>query len=139
MKSITKSLIVSFILSFSCVSSAEIAVIVNPSNSENLTQADIKRIFLGKMKSYSNGSKIVPFNQNKSSNIKPLFDSTVLGKSPGQMKAYWSKILFSGKGKPPKAVPDDQAVLNAVISESAAIGYVDSANITDKVKVIARF
>jgi hypothetical protein len=62
-----------------------------------------------------------------------------VGKSSSQLNAYWSKLVFTGKGTPPEKLTTDQAVIDFVAANGNAIGYVDSAKVTDKVKVIATF
>ena len=47
------------------------------------------------------------------------------GKSPAQMKAYWSKIIFTGRGQPPKEVPNSAAVKKGIVENPAVIGYVE--------------
>ena len=62
-----------------------------------------------------------------------------MGKSGSQYKAFWSKLVFTGKGKPPKEMSGDAAVIAAVSANPDAIGYVSASAVTDAVKVIATF
>ena len=98
----------------------------------------IKKIYLGKSKSFSNGDKVNPINQDGTS-VADEFNDKVVGKSSSQLNAYWSKLVFTGKGTPPEKLTTDQAVIDFVAANNDAIGYVDSAKVTDKVKVIATF
>lgn len=139
MKNLIRVILFSFFTIASTIASAEIAVVVHPSNASALSNDDIKRIFLGKMKSFPGGSSAIPLNQNSSSGVRKSFDSSALGKSASQIKAYWSKLVFSGKGNPPKEVANDQEVINLVKDNPAIIGYVDSSNVTGDVKVVAKF
>ncbi len=119
--------------------SAEVLVITNPSNSAALTESDVKRIFLGKMKSFPGGGTILSVNQSTSSDVRKTFDKAALGKSPSQMKAYWSKLVFSGKGNPPKELASDAEVIKLVAENPAVIGYIDAASKTSDVKVVASY
>ncbi len=123
----------------SCLSLAEVAVVANKANSATINDSDISRLFLGKLKQYANGTKVEPINQKMGSVIRNEFESKVLKKSASQIKAYWSKRVFSGKGKPPKEVTSDQEVLAIVSANAGAIGYVDAANVNDSVKVVKKF
>jgi ABC-type phosphate transport system substrate-binding protein len=118
---------------------AEIAVIVHPSNAAAIDDASISRIFLGKLKSYPGGGQALPINQNEGSGATSEFNSKVLKKSGSQLKAYWSKLVFTGKGTPPKAVASDAEVINLVSSNPNIIGYVDSGSVTGAVKVVAKY
>ncbi|MBB1295804.1 MULTISPECIES: phosphate ABC transporter substrate-binding protein [unclassified Pseudoalteromonas] len=117
---------------------AEVAVIVNPGNANALDAETIKKIYLGKAKSFDNGNKVNPATQNGTA-IADEFNSKVVGKSSSQLNAYWSKLVFTGKGTPPEKFDSDQAVIDFVAANGDSIGYIDSNKATDKVKVIATF
>ncbi|WP_166421821.1 phosphate ABC transporter substrate-binding protein [Pseudoalteromonas sp. Z1A8] len=117
---------------------AEVAVIINPSNVSSVDADTIKKIYLGKSKSFSNGDKVNPVNQDGTS-VTDEFNDKVVGKSSSQLNAYWSKLIFTGKGTPPEKLASDQAVIDFVSANNNAIGYIDSSKVSDKVKVIATF
>jgi len=60
-------------------------------------------------------------------------------KSNSQFKSYWSKLAFTGKGTPPTEVANSAEMINAIKSDAASIGFVDSSAVTGDVKVIATF
>jgi len=122
---------------FACF--AEVAVIVHPSNNNTLDENTIKRIFLGKNKKFDNGNKIIPMNQNQGSGARTEFGKKVLGKSDSQLKAYWSKLIFTGKGTPPDEKSNDAEILKLVASTPDAIAYVDASSLDDSVKVVGKF
>ncbi len=117
---------------------AGVTVIVNTGNANTIDQDEIKKIYLGKSKSFADGVKVNPVNQNGNS-ITDEFNDKVIGKSSSQLNAYWSKLVFTGKGTPPEKLDNDQAVINFVSSNADAIGYIDSSKVSDAVKVIATF
>ena len=117
---------------------ADIAVIINPSNINTVDTDTIKKIYLGKSKSFSNGDKVNPVDQDGTS-VADEFNDKVVGKSSSQLNAYWSKLIFTGKGTPPEKLASDQAVIDFVAANNDAIGYIDSSKVSDKVKVIATF
>ncbi len=123
----------------SAVATAEVAVVVHPSNAASLDQAEISRLFTGRGTTFSNGSKATPLNLAESAAARAEFDSKVLGKSSSQMKAYWSKLVFTGKGTPPKELASDADVKAAVAADASAIGYIDAASVDASVKVIGKF
>lgn len=134
-----KKLILASVVSLCTFSTyAEVAVIVNPSNASALDADTIKKIYLGKAKSFANGNKVNPATQN-STTVADEFNSKVVGKSSSQLNAYWSKLVFTGKGTPPEKFDSDQAVIDFVASNGDSIGYIDSSKATDKVKVVATF
>ncbi|QSX28536.1 MULTISPECIES: type 2 periplasmic-binding domain-containing protein [Shewanella] len=117
---------------------AEVAVVVHPSNNDTLTSADISRIYLGKLKSFPGGSPVVPLDLKEGSDIRSQFVDKVLNKSESQLKAYWSKLVFSGQGQPPKVV-ENAEVLGLIAANPNMIGFMDAAAVDASVKVVARF
>ncbi|SMF55111.1 hypothetical protein SAMN02745866_03535 [Alteromonadaceae bacterium Bs31] len=123
---------------FSQFANAETAVIVHPSNGVSLDKDSIGKIFLGKAKSFPGGESVLPVNQKEGSDIRTGFDETVLGKSSSQIKAYWSKLMFTGKGQPPKEVSSAE-VKSLVAGNPATIGYIDASEVDASVKVVFTF
>lgn len=118
---------------------AGVAVIVHPSNASSFDDSTIKRIFTGKEKSFSNGNKAIPIGQEAGSAATEEFNSKVLNKSSAQLKAYWSKLIFTGKGTPPKEASNDAEVLQTVSGNPDTIGFVSSSAVTGDVKVVKEF
>lgn len=116
---------------------AEVAVIVHPSSGvDSLSEDDVARLFLGKTKSFPNGNQAVPINQNEGSATRDKFNEAVCKKNASQYKAYWSQLVFTGKGTPPKDAGDDAAVKALIAANPTMIGYVDSSAVDATVKVV---
>jgi len=124
---------------FAVNSWAEVAVIVHPSVADSASNKDISRIFLGKSKSLPGGQKVTPISLAEGNAATDEFNDKVLGKSASQLKSYWSKLIFTGKGQPPTELGSDADVVAKVSSDPNSIGYVSSASVTDAVKVLATF
>lgn len=94
---------------------------------------------MGKTKSFSNGRPIILISVSSSEPITDEFNSKVLGKSSSQVKAYWSKILFTGKGTPPQEMDSNNDIIAAISSNPDAIAFIDTSAVTSAVKVIETF
>ena len=121
------------------VALADVAVIVNPNNSDALDKNSISRIFLNKAKAFPSGTKAEPVALGEGQSATDEFNSKVLNKTAAQLTAFWSKLVFTGKGQPPKALASDAEVISAVAANPGAIGYVDAAAVNDSVRVVATF
>lgn len=115
------------------------AVVVNPANSNSLANADIQRIFLGKSKTFADGSKATVLDQAEGSSEREAFANVVLNKNGQQLKAYWAQQLFTGKGKPPEELADSAAVKAKVASDPSAIGYIADTDVDASVKVVLSY
>jgi ABC-type phosphate transport system substrate-binding protein len=127
------------LLVLSSFAHADVAVIVNPSNASALDDDAIKWLFLGKAKSFPNGEQAIPLNQKQGSTVSDEFGDKVLGKSASQLKAYWSKLVFTGKGTPPKEQDNDAEVIKLVASNPNLIGFIDAKSVNDSIKVIKTY
>jgi len=108
---------------------ADIAVIVNPANTATLTTDELTRLYTGR------SSALTAVNIAESSPLRGQFDEKGVGRSSAQLKAHWSKLVFTGKGTPPLELPSEAAVIEHVANNPGAVGYVDAASVTDAVKV----
>lgn len=124
-------------LTFSASSMAGVSVIVNKANTADIKVEDVKRIFLGKASQFPNGQEAVPINLEMSVSSRSEFDSSVLGRSSSQVTSYWSKLVFTGKGTPPKEVSSETDVLELVKNNQNIIAYIDSDKVSGDVRVIA--
>ncbi|GAB1259244.1 type 2 periplasmic-binding domain-containing protein [Aurantivibrio plasticivorans] len=132
-----KYLIIILTLIASAMAQAEIAVIV--SSDSPITAADVKaleRVYLGKANQID-GKDVEVINQGDGEAVTTEFNRVVLNKSNSQVKAYWSKLVFTGKGSPPNTVNNDAEVIAAVKADPRLVGYIDSAAVTPDVKVVA--
>lgn len=137
MKKIIRSLFAILMLTIPTLAVAEIAVIVHPSAAfDSLTEDDVARIFLGKSKSFPGGAQAVPINQNEGAAARDKFNETICKKNASQYKAYWSQLVFTGKGTPPKDAGDDAAVKALIAANPNMIGYVDAGAVDASVKVV---
>ena len=136
-KRIYKPLLAAVLLSsVSGIASAELVEIVHPNNAATIDSTQVQRIFLGKEKKFADGNEATPINTVASNASREQFDTKILERSSSQVAAYWSKLVFTGKGIPPKELENDAAVIATVAADASAIGYVDSAAVTGAVKVI---
>jgi len=121
-----------YLLGMATVVQADIAIIVNPVNSGvSMNLSSIQDIFLGIKLKLPNGATVSPLDQSSEQAIRQKFYQLVAGKSAVEMKAYWARIIFTGRGSPPPVLPDGSAIRHRVASDKGAIGYVDASLVQD--------
>jgi ABC-type phosphate transport system substrate-binding protein len=113
------------------VRSQELVVIVNPA-APAINKEQIMDLYLGR------GSGWTPVDQVATSPIYVTFYKKVIGRDDAQIKAIWSKILFTGRGLPPKQLPDSAAIKKAVAANPNAVGYIEKSAVDASVKVILK-
>jgi len=118
---------------------AGVAVIVNSKSSlASANQTEVVNLFLNKSKTLQ-GERLVPVDQSKGESTRTQFYETIVNKNESQLKAYWSRLIFTGKGLPPVEIGNDKMVLDRVANDPNAIGYVSSDKVNSSVKVLATF
>jgi ABC-type phosphate transport system substrate-binding protein len=116
---------------------AEIAIIVSSnSGAAEINAKTAKKLFLSKIKSIPGMSNITLVGQLDESPIKADFTKKVTKKGMGKYKAYWSKMIFSGKAVPPTEFANDEEVRAYVAKNKDAVGYIDATSVDSSVKVL---
>lgn len=108
----------------------EIAVIVNPKNpATRMFSEQAGQFFLGK-------STLFTPIEHTDGPLRNEFYKKVLDKDSTQVKAIWSKLVFTGKASAPKELGSSADVKKAVAADVSAIGYIEKSAVDDTVKVI---
>jgi hypothetical protein len=68
--------------------------------------------------------------------VRDEFYSKVLGKDAAQVKAVWSRLIFSGKGTAPREIGDVAEVKKLVSANPSTIGFIDKSAVDASVKVV---
>lgn len=118
---------------------AEVSVVVNKANGDAVDAGLIKKIYLGKAKSFDSGAKIDAVTLPDGNSASEEFREKALNKSNSQYKSYWSKLVFTGKGTPPKELNSAADVINHIKGSPNGIGFIPSDKVTGDVKVVATF
>ena len=84
---------------------AVVAVVSAKNPVTSLSKNYVADIFLGKTSKFPDGSRAVPVDQAEGSAARDAFYLQFTGKSPAQVKMYWSKMIFTGRGQPPHEAP----------------------------------
>ena len=114
-----------------------VAVVSARSPITNLSTNQVADIFLGKSSRFPDGTPAVPIDLVEESPVRDRFYAQYAGKSAAQVKAHWSKIIFTGRGQPPRQAADSTEVKRIVTDNPHAIGYIDARQVDASVRVLA--
>ena len=118
---------------------ADIVVVVNEKNPvTGFSHRELVDLYMGRNLHFPDGSLVYRLDQEPDSVIRKDFYRSLVNKSIGQVSAYWAKLLFTGRAMPPQVLNDNNSVLSAVRNNKNAIGYIESINLDNSVKVVAR-
>lgn len=117
---------------------SDIVVVVSAASPiSSLSKNQVEKIFLGKSRRFPNGSRAVPLNQSEGNLERDAFYQMVSGKSPAQIKAHWAKLIFTGRGQPPKEDVSNDDVKQLLTNSGVNISYIDRTAVDDSVKIVA--
>ncbi len=111
------------------LSHAQVAVVMAP-GAAPLTKDQVANVYLGR------NADLKPVDLPEASATRNTFYQKATDREAAQLKAVWARLVFSGKGQPPKEVADAAAVKKAVAADPKAIGYIDKAAVDGSVKVV---
>lgn len=126
-----------------CVSSPGVAmaddiiVIGNRSvPASQLSPKEIKKIYLGKKKNWSNGLKVVFVKLGKG-DVSTKFLKELVKKNPSMYSKYWKKKMFTGSGTPPIVFEKEKDLVAYVAKTKGSVGYVSSKSYSESVKFLS--
>jgi len=121
----------------SIVGNADVVAVVSSKNPVTaMDKSQLADIFLGKASRFPNGVRAVPIDQAEGAPDRDEFYGKVVGKTASQIKAYWSKIIFTGRGQPPPSVSNSIEMKKRIADNPDAIGYIDRSLVDDSVRVV---
>ena len=131
-----KNLSIILILFFTLTLQAEDIVVVVSSKfqSNTLQESDVKRIFLAKTNHINN--KRINVIELKNASYKEIFYKKISNKTQSQLRAYWSRLIFTGKAKPPKQVTSVDLLLKNMSKNESIITYLPISMVTDEMKIL---
>jgi ABC-type phosphate transport system substrate-binding protein len=137
MKTIIHSLLLALAMLLAPTAFAQVAVVVGTKSAATALSAEqAAGLFLGKSDQLPGVGVALLLDQPDSNPTRELFYTKVAGKSAAQVKAAWSRLVFSGKGTPPKEIATSAEVKKLVATNSNAIGYIEKSAVDGSVKVL---
>jgi subtilisin family serine protease len=117
-------------LALASAANAGDVVVVMAAGASPPSKEVIANVYLGR------STELKPLDLPESSAAHQYFYKKATDRDAAQVKAVWSRITFTGQGKPPKELADAAAVKKAVAADPKAIGYILKSDLDSTVKVI---
>lgn len=116
---------------------AHLVVIVSKNSPVTaLTKAEVADIYLARTAQLPGGAEAIPLDQADAGANRSKFYEIVTGKSPAQLRAYWSKLIFTGSAEPPRIFNDVATIKRFVSDHPNALGYIDEQELDPSVKAV---
>ena len=108
-------------------SDADVVVIVNRA-AELPTKEQVSDVYLGRSRTFT------PIDRSETSSLRAEFYRKATGRDTAQIKMVWARLVFTGRGLPPRELRSADAVKEAVATDPKAIGYIEKADLDASVK-----
>ena len=117
--------------------SAEVLVVVSAEAPfTRLTSSDLRDVYLGRRTLIVNGVQVVPLDLTEGTAARSEFYTHYTGQTPAQIKSHWARQIFTGRGQPPQALSNSRAVVERLVSDAKALGYIDSYFLDERLRVV---
>lgn len=133
------SVFIAFLLLTGVVSASEVVVIVNSSNSEQLSLDTIKNIYSDRVITWSNGNRIEMYNLPAGLEAAEIFSRKVLGLSAQAAVKKETNRKITNNLKNPSKTKSERLVVSFVSRKRNAIGYVPKYLVEDNknIRIVA--
>jgi ABC-type phosphate transport system substrate-binding protein len=122
---------------FASVAMAEVVVVVSAKSSvASLSEDQVADVFLGRAGSFPSGEEATPVDQPEDSPLRAEFYRDCTGKSASQLRAYWSRLIFTGRAQPPRELEGAAAIKRYLQARPTGIAYIDRKDVDASVKVV---
>lgn len=138
MKRLLLRFILVFVVLMPLVAGAEsIVVVVNPgSGVETLSRNDVINIFLGSFRQLPSGIPALPVDLPQGHPARVEFYRLLVGKNPAEINTYWSRLIFSGKTRPPIQAQRVEDAMSMVQGSVGAITYLERSKVSGRLRIV---
>jgi len=118
-------------------SAADLVVVVSARSPITVLRLEqVADIFLSEATRFPDGGEVVALDLPIGSPLRDDFYQRVANRTPALMKAYWTKKIFTGRGQPPRELPNSQAVRKLVADNPTLIGYIERSALDASVRPV---
>jgi len=103
---------------------------------EKIDAGQATQLFLRQVTTWPDGVRVQPIDLPQSNPLRAEFYSSITGRSPGQLRAYWARQAFTGMGVPLREVATVEDVNRFIRSTPGSIGYVERRNADAGLKIV---
>ena len=102
-----------------CFANEVYVVVSNDLRGQSFSEDDVKRILLGEISSLKNSRVNLIYPSYSSPEITAISKFVGKGSNVRDLKAYWSKIIFTGKGIPPLTANSEDELKQMLAKENS--------------------
>lgn len=113
-----------------------VAVVSADSPINSLSSSQVIGIFLGRTSHFPDGDGAIPIDQTEGSAARDKFYAHFAAMSAAQVKTFWSRIIFTGRGQPPRIAGTSIELKKLLLANPNAIGYLDRSELDSSLRAV---
>lgn len=102
-----------------------------------LSKHEVRQLYMGNATT-ADGNKVLLLDMPEGSAVRQFFYDSVAGKNESQLKSYWARMLFTGRGTPPRQVRGPKDMARSLKANPDALGYLEEGDLQPGLKVLLR-
>ncbi|MDC8829925.1 hypothetical protein [Alteromonas gilva] len=118
-------------------SEGDIVVAVSgASRIESISKRELIDVFMGRFDVLQNGERVQPVDYSGNPALRGTFYQRLVGKNQKQINAYWSRLVFSGRAKPPVQVDSVQQSIRFILDNPTGLAYLPASRVSEEMKIV---
>ncbi len=93
----------------------------------------VRRMYLGQQRDF------IAVNLPEGDKTRERFEQKIIGRTPAQMKAHWSRLVFTGRAWELSILRSDEDIIGFIQANDNAIGYISDASKANGLFIVERF
>lgn len=102
-----------------------------------LSKAQAEQLYLGRASTLPGGTP-VSLADLPPGPTRDRFYARLTDKNPSQIRAHWSRMVFTGRALPPREVADTEQLRSLLAADPNLIGYLPAAAVEGPLKILLR-
>lgn len=132
-----RQIVAAVLLTTLALARAEVVVVVSARSSvQKLSEEQVADLFLGRASLPVTGGLLEPIDLAEGSAERDDFYRRVAAMSAPQLTAYWARMIFTGRGKPPREVGDERAVKEQMARNPHLLAYLPRQDVDDTMRIV---
>lgn len=120
------------------VSGAEVLVVTALNGHiATLNSDEASQLYLGRRTTLGDGTPVTLFDL-PAGQTRDRFYALLTGKNPNQIRAYWSRQVFTGRALPPREIKSATDLPALLSSDPASIGYLPDGPVDPKLRILLK-
>ncbi len=128
--SVSAPILLSLGMALSGAALAQKVAVITAASASPLSKSQLAKIYLGR------SFERTPVDLPEGHPLRAVFYRAATDSDLTQVRSTWARVMFTGRGEPPRELPDATAVKAAVAANANVVGYIDASMVDSSVRTV---